>query len=97
MVSCVKENLLGFVKGAVRSRFAIGRQSNAITKRIPDSLGLFAAWGYLERVPGFPVVQLQESKYEIAKYSAFNRRRSHYDFRCFDFVGAGAVRERHHR
>ena len=58
MVTCVKENLLGVVKGAVRSRFAIGKHSNAITKAITDSLGLFASWGYLERVLGFPVVQL---------------------------------------
>ena len=58
MVNCFKENLLGVVKGAVRSRFAIGKHSNAITNGIPDSLGLFAAWGYLERVPGFPVIQL---------------------------------------
>ena len=59
MVICAKENLFGFVKGAVRSRFAIGWHANAITKGIPDSLGLFAAWGYLECVLGFPVVQLQ--------------------------------------
>ena len=59
MVTCLKESLLGVVKGAVRSRFAIGKHSNAITKGIPDSLGLFAAWGYLECVLGFPVVQLQ--------------------------------------
>jgi len=91
MVTCVKENLLGVVKEAVRSRFAIGKHSNAITKGIPDSLGLFAAWGYLECVPGFPVdSNFKESKYEIAKHSALARRRSHYDFRCFDFVGVCA-------
>ena len=38
----------------------------------------------------FRLIRLQESKYEIAKHSAFNRCRSHYDIRCFDFVGAGA-------
>jgi hypothetical protein len=31
--------------------------SDIILKR-RDSLGLFAAWGYLERVRGFPVVQI---------------------------------------
>ena len=31
----------------------------AIILKRRDSLGLFAAWGYLERVVGFPVVQLQ--------------------------------------
>ena len=61
MVACVKENVLGFVKGAVRSRFAIGRYSNAIILKRQDSLGLFAAWGYLECVLGFPVVQLSRS------------------------------------
>ena len=31
----------------------------AIIFKRRDSLGLFASWGYLECVPGFPVVQLQ--------------------------------------
>ncbi len=86
MVACVRENLLRVVKGAVHSRFAIGRHSNLITKGIPDSLGLFSSWGYLECIPGFPVVQIQESKNEIDKHSAFNHRRSHYDFRLFDIM-----------
>ena len=53
-------------------------------------IGLCAAWGYLECSSGFPVVNFKESKYEITKSSSFTRRRSRYDFRCFDFVGAWA-------
>ena len=34
--------------------------SDIILKR-RDSLGLSAAWGYLERVRGFPVVQILRS------------------------------------
>gem|GEM_PF-6236068 len=36
----------------------IGGYLKAIVKGIPDSLGLSTSWGYLECVPGFPVVQL---------------------------------------
>ncbi len=39
----------------------MGDYASAIILKRPDSLGLFAAWGYLERVPGFPVVQLSRS------------------------------------
>ena len=58
---------------------------------LKTSLGLWGGWGYLECVPGFPVDStFKESKYEIAKYAAFNRRRSRYDFRLFNFVVAWA-------
>jgi len=73
-----------------------GKHRNAITKGIQDSLGLFAAWGYLECTLVFLGFQLQESKYEIAKHSAFNRPHSHYDFRSVNFFGVFAVHWRCH-
>ena len=64
---------------------------------LKTSLGLLASWGYLECSPGFPVDStFKESKYEIAKHSAFNRRRSHYDFRSVNFFGVFAVHCRCH-
>ena len=33
----------------------VGDYASDIILKRQDSLGLFAAWGYLERVPGFPV------------------------------------------
>ena len=44
----------------------------------------------LKAVQVFRLINFKESKYEIAKSSSFTRRRSHYDFRSFNFFGAGA-------
>ena len=42
MVACVKENLLGFVKGAVRSR---GGTTHAVATKLPNALGLYDTLG----------------------------------------------------
>ena len=42
MVTCVKENLLGVVKGAVRSR---GGTTHAVATKLPNALGLYDTLG----------------------------------------------------